>query len=596
MRKILRLACTAFIAGILSGCNDSVDSASALTSLILCEKLSEYSTTTKTWSYSGNDISGKKIYLAKVNPTENVIKNQLYVRSAENVNLNVTSSSRNTADEFDMNEIITDTDITTYENSMKMRDSLIIPEELKVALHTAKISQSTDLSRGNSSIEEAYNVGDTRSINVITYYNSTTGDETFSAEESTLYAKTDNVYVWVVERYKNPYVKNSDGSIERKAVTTEAAENLAKKMEDIYQYICHVEVPKPDKIYDFESNTSFIAYDMNEYSTTGNKINVVITDCFASNSETSQTNGTIGVTFLIDLFMGKTDITQYSNCGNYFYLDSYYSVTDENESISTLAHEFQHLLAFNYKVLAKNSLALLYETGYNEMLSMLTEDMMSDYLGLTDENKPLQRLPIFNNYYYLTGVMEYNSYDNLYLSASYSNAYAFGAWLARNFGGTKIIHSMTNDEYSGMESVQNALKETTGNDYSVSSILKMYSEALIYDDVSAGYTSLNKDADTGFTYNGYEYPIQAIDLWDLGSILKKNSNANKKYDGPNYFTANQYSYLRPHGITLHYLGTVKTGAENITLNFQSTGTGETGITINPEDTKDTNVKYYVMFK
>ena len=164
---------------------------------------------------------------------------------------------------------------------------------------------------------------------------------------------------------------------------------------------------------------------MNKVSDTGTMINIVIYDI--GNDFAKATSGTI-----VGYFNSKDyyapGIANYSNSGKYLYLDSYFTSCIPAMTYSTLAHEFQHMINWNMKHIQKGLKA---STWYNEMLSMLFEDMMQKSLGIKDSYTPKNRLATFENYYRYSG-LEYNNSATL---VSYASVYAFGAWLVREFGG-----------------------------------------------------------------------------------------------------------------------------------------------------------------
>jgi hypothetical protein len=109
---------------------------------------------------------------------------------------------------------------------------------------------------------------------------------------------------------------------------------------------------------------------------------------------------------------------------------------------STLAHEFQHMIHWYQKDIVYNSDS---DTWFNEMCSVVAEDFVADKLGVqgprgilnVNSSVPISpsdgRLPLFN----------YNNTHSLTTWTddlnSYSNVYAFGAYLSRNHGGAPLF-------------------------------------------------------------------------------------------------------------------------------------------------------------
>ncbi|MDR1785428.1 MAG: hypothetical protein LBR23_03040 [Spirochaetaceae bacterium] len=180
-----------------------------------------------------------------------------------------------------------------------------------------------------------------------------------------------------------------------------------------------------------------------------------IDDDYPSN----QSGGTFGY------FWGKDEYTQAqldsggasaykSNEAEIFYLDAHFLDKYPETMYSTLVHEFQHMIHFNRKTLrlGRNS-----ETWYNEMLSMLAEDMISPLIevGADNSGHPINmRIPTFN-VYYICGLTSWLSGNAAVYS--YSVAYAFGAYLARNYGGAAFVKDMFDNDEVNQASITAAL-------------------------------------------------------------------------------------------------------------------------------------------
>lgn len=527
-------------------------------------------------------IAGKTMYMAKINPTNKLIASQYYVSSAVGMTLNNSNSSRGlTEANYDYSEELDSLSDSYLAKRVLCRDG--IKFKMKEGSSDADILSS----RGSSVEEVIYNVGDTRDL----YFSvsSTAADVKKTAK---LYAKTDNVYCWVIEDDKNPWISTT----EQGEVTYTLAEKYSQKMEEMSKYVEAVFGPLPENMI-YSPNGSFedcVKRPMTDLSTTGIKINIVIGDIFSDNTNkmADNDNGVMGMVCQKDLYAsgvkGKTTVVDASNLGNYFYLDSYWAVKDENESYATIAHEFQHLIGFGIKYVEYN---LDYDSYFlTEMLSMLSEDMMQEYLGISDSNTPLARLPLFNRYYFLLGLNEFSQDE--YMAIAYANAYSFGAWLSRQYGGTKLIHEMALNKYVGIDCMVNAVNTVTGKDYSYLDLLRKYTQALVFTNTDYAYPTMNKDAETSITYDSYTYPMKAIDLWHLDDRLETGSSSYVKYDGPEYFSSDRGYTLPPYGFTLHKIGTVDDDADSVTITMDN---GVLGYNVYNE--KDASaVRYYVMFQ
>ena len=521
-------------------------------------------------------IAGKTMYMAKINPTNRTIASQYYVSDAVGMTLNTGRGSRGLTEEnFDYSE----------DSDSNLSKRVLCRGGIKFKMKEGSSDADLLSSRGNNVEEVSYDIGAEREV----YFSvSSTGYEKKTAK---LYAKTDNVYCWVIEDDKNPWISTT----ERGEVTDALADKYSKKMDEMYKYITEVYGPLPENMI-YSPNGSFndcVKRPMTNFSTTGIKINILIGDIFSDNTNemAANDNGVMGMVCQKDLYAsgvkGKNTVVDASNSGNYFYLDSYWAVKDEKEAFSTMAHEFQHLIGFGLKYV---EYALEYDSYYlTEMLSMLTEDMMQEYLEVSDNNVALARLPLFNRYYFLLGLNEFSQDE--YMAIAYANAYSFGAWLSRQYGGTKLIHEMALNKYVGIDCMVNAVNKVNGKDYSYLDLLRKYTQALVFTNTDYAYPTMNKDAETSITYNDYTYPMKAIDLWHLDKRLTVSSSS-VKYDGPEYFPCDGGYKLPPYGFTLHKIGTVDDDADSVTITMDKGVLGK-----NVYNEKDASaVRYYVMFQ
>ncbi len=168
---------------------------------------------------------------------------------------------------------------------------------------------------------------------------------------------------------------------------------------------------------------------------------------------------------------GTGSVTDYSNQMVMFYMNSdvyrIYGASDgQSYVISTLAHEFQHMIQFYQKTVLRAGGSGT-DTWINEMMSMMTEDILADKMQVdgprgvaySDPTDGTANLPVGG---YLTGRMPgFDANDDISLSswgsvnvlASYATAYAFGAFLERNFGGAQLLHDMMYNSYTDSRAI-----------------------------------------------------------------------------------------------------------------------------------------------
>lgn len=230
-------------------------------------------------------------------------------------------------------------------------------------------------------------------------------------------------------------------------------ELLAEKFDDIYsreEKIFGDRVPK--KYY---SNTL-------SHSACKRKVNILLFDIKDDATE-NQTSGTYGFFDPKDFYLRKgndnpSNYKPYSNLTECLYLDSHFFAYEKtrNDLISTIAHEFQHLLYFVNKHLNYNVDDI---TWCSEMLSMLAEEIFQDTLKLDDMDSPKARLRFFkygSNFGFTDDVWTYCYSKNISGTFEYANTYAFGSYLLHKYG-IKVIKNIATNIYDGIDSFTHAI-------------------------------------------------------------------------------------------------------------------------------------------
>ena len=171
--------------------------------------------------------------------------------------------------------------------------------------------------------------------------------------------------------------------------------------------------------------------------------------------------------------------------------------------VGTLAHEFQHMIHFYQKAVLRNAQS---DTWLDEMCSLTTEDFVANRLGFS--SPAAIRLPTFVSKNYEMGVTEWDSSS----SNSYSEAYCFGSYLLRNYGGTELFKNIQHSSYGDYRAVQ----EATGVDFG--SLIRRWGAALVLSDKStlssdliADKIVMNKPAD--FIEANTTYSYDSINLY-----------------------------------------------------------------------------------
>lgn len=405
---------------------------------------------------------------------------------------------------------------------------------------------------------------------------------TFGKKDATLRGKAlgangSGVLVWVInDNY-------SDSTSSGNKVTGTIAQQVAEKFIDHYASERQVLGSESDRLIGTDSKLE--SNSMEYTSDTGKLVNIVIYD-IAGDYNSGNRCGIVGFFHSKDFFQKSslyTNVAKYSNAGKYFYLDSAFCNYDpqiglgesddsrvfpgtgnvSETAISTLFHEFQHMINFNQKNIKSGASSA---TWYNEMLSMLSEDMMENALGFTSSSVYKDRLPLFNSNYYMSGIDEFRTSNSI---VSYSTAYAFGSWCARNFGGLEFITQVSTNSYVNMESIIQAIKSCTGKTYTDRQLFKMFIQACVFREPFAGnngFSTFNTNQTPSLETNeGKNYTLNTFNLFD--SVFAFTMN-NKNYTGPVIFS-NEVGprIMRPHGFAIRYAG--KATSDTITLTFST---------------------------
>lgn len=414
-------------------------------------------------------------------------------------------------------------------------------------------SGSVVQSRSYSDFKE-YSIGTTKKF----WIDDANGN--FSQKTATLVAEGDYSYVWVV----NDVLSNSSTLKNDNKITTSQANLVAQKFDYIYGPETTVFGETYKDIYNFIDSPSKSGLVPPE-----EKISILICDIFGDYSS-NQSGGILGYFWNKDFF--NDDVTKSqgirSNEAEIFYIDSHFLDAFTDMTYSTLAHEFQHMLNYVNKDIKHEKTPTVW---YNEMLSMVCEDLLQDFIGIEDKDSPRGRLPQFNYGYAFNGAEEW--FNDANTLNSYAHAYAFGAFITRNYGGASLVKYIMGNEYVDLDSIIEAIRDITGNyNYYKEDLLFEFARALCYPEGFEGSeddpsTPLGKAKAKGIKHfyrenssqsGGYTYNLKPICLFDY-SFKYADENGNVKTNfGPFYFGVGNILDLRPYGISIHSFG-VKSG-------------------------------------
>ena len=231
-----------------------------------------------------------------------------------------------------------------------------------------------------------------------------------------------------------------------------------------------------------------------------------------------------------------------TNMAEIFYIDATVLINAPDYIYNTLIHELQHMINFNEKTIQHG---IASETWYNEMLSMVAEDLVAPLIGnsVTSRSHPVQvRIPNFLEAYSQIGTTEWLEGTNIdEILDQYGVTYAFGAYLVRNFGGPSLIRRIAQNNTTGVDSISSALQDT--NDTYFEQALSRFGEAMIFSGNYIPSGAKTFDQTVSGSVGGTRYTAHGFDIWSM-------YQARNNRIGPSVFSLNQAN-MRPHSILIH---------------------------------------------
>ncbi|TVR53155.1 MAG: hypothetical protein EA426_18145 [Spirochaetaceae bacterium] len=276
-----------------------------------------------------------------------------------------------------------------------------------------------------------------------------------------------------------------------------------------------------------------------------------------------------------------------------FYIDSVLLATPDPDTawtpedfwpqqiLVTLAHEFQHMINFYQRPILRGVES---QTWLNEMLSLMAEDLVAQKLDVPGPRGMLHgggdagssedadfggRL----NLYAYWNDLDFTYWppigspgDNDRVLISYAHAYAFGAYLARNFGGAAFLR----------DAVQNSLPSRGAVEYAVRANSDVEFDTLndlLLPWAAAGLLSRFEHQESPLVYNtGGWIETEVSDAeFLLGSINLHNyayPHDNGVHMGPWIYDRNSISQkdsLEPNSKMLYRIGSGLSGTHTVTV-------------------------------
>ncbi len=265
-------------------------------------------------------------------------------------------------------------------------------------------------------------------------------------------------------------------------------------------------------------------------------IHILLTDIDGDDSENG---GTIGYFYGKDNY--KKSVIEGSNERIMFYADAVmfaneaggdgagWDITDPwpMEMLSTLAHEFQHMIHFYQKTVMRAE-SNPTKAWIDEMMAETTEDVVATKLlhqgpraveytdgsagaaGITEG-----RYPLFNQYNTRT-LTTWSSASNENMK-EYSQVSAFGTFLIRNYGGVKLLHDMMYNSYTDKRAIMYAIhKADNGEGKTFDNLLREWGIAVLMSSVESptDVPTYNTGDFTIDSYSGIDYKLGSINFFN----------------------------------------------------------------------------------
>jgi len=192
---------------------------------------------------------------------------------------------------------------------------------------------------------------------------------------------------------------------------------------------------------------------------------------------------------------------------------------------STLAHEFQHMIHFYQKAVKLGGNTRYQPVWIDELCSMQIEDLLADKLGVpgprgvapTDytagaagnASGRFRSFVLYND-------VSLSAWGGTDIYASYAAAYAFGAYLTRNYGGAEFLRRVVQTSNITPGAVAAAAAAHTGKVETIEGLLRRWGAAVLLSDRTDAPTLYRYNGGGAFssTVNGVEYRLGSINVWN----------------------------------------------------------------------------------
>lgn len=362
---------------------------------------------------------------------------------------------------------------------------------------------------------EKYIVGNSESLN------DEYGNSQLSTVRKTVSAHGKTLNIWVAD---NCWEGSESDKILK--VTQQMVDVLASKF---------LAVGDDNDVYEWVTNICGAPWGAHGYSNliaSTDDIHIWLTDI--NNDNTNTGTVTVGYFYARDNFLKSYNAS--SNEKIMFTIDAILFASPTGETwdvsnfwpmtvISTLSHEFTHMVYFYQKTILKGQGGD--NTAVNEMCAQCVEDLVSNKIlangprGVSyvtanagNANNNQGRLPLYNSNNE-SNFLDWSENDAQVL-INYSKTYALGAYLMRNYGGADLIKQLVQNNYIGVASIENAVNANGGAGLNYGNILQRFGAANLLSDkttMAAGYL-FNAGSWLASISNGITYNLGSINLYN----------------------------------------------------------------------------------
>ena len=635
MKKILLIGALACTFALLCSCSDDDSGTVTPTPIVRSPQTITYQAGTKIYDINNNvgaltlkDFPAfRAIYLLKTNPTQTVVDkaNTHYISDGTNILLNKAYHSTRSAGAYDaaLNAATTDITGTSHRECLSVKLNEQFDRELaktQSARAASAITAPTEFPVNYKNKQLIPVVGTTKKEFYLDVQFENNKMQWYSKGTATLQAIGNNAqgkpicYAWVLEEVTGYdangnvlYTEESSYTEEENAPRGKVNRKMAQAYADAFVKIYDLDTTLMGEIptkafYGAEPKAEYLV-DIDYLSETSSIINLVFWDI----GHMAESANLCGYYWFKDLFPKKEDSktilgkdpspnaqTTWSNAANILYINAYLS-NDTGNVLTTIAHEFQHMISRNMKIIENRTPTKLGDgnlTVFEEMMSVAAEDFVFMFFPEIKFNSEtgMVYLPSYESYYFLNGFETSTELVNQLYNLQYGAGFTFAAWTMRKFG-VETIYEITHNKKVNLDAILYGINQRTApQEETIESLLKQYAYDLV--PLNSGTTfstsrpSLAPSNQHYCTSQSYGYPLVALNLRgktnkDTAGFATTSEEWKRKFNPPDddykelstngftYLETNTVTNLRPYGLVIHKVGQVLNAQEPALIQFSS---------------------------